>query len=186
MGKSKDEYLMLREEILHLDTVVNNTINFFYAFMATYLAFALTRYDTVFILLSYIIMIPAYLIILSKMKGMSKIGAYLKVFYEGQEFNWETRNLKYIEDNNQIMIPSNFPFVFVNIAVFALILYHTKWTTPMACYESVKIILAIVMFVSLMILTLKNRNINTRSCLEKWEKIKLQEKAAGDIDQPSK
>lgn len=27
--ESKDEYLMLREEILHLDSITNNTINFF-------------------------------------------------------------------------------------------------------------------------------------------------------------
>ena len=48
----KEEYLMLREEILHLDSVVNNTINFFYVFMATYVAFSLTQEDTIFILLS--------------------------------------------------------------------------------------------------------------------------------------
>lgn len=29
MKKSKEEYLMLRDEILHLDMVINNTINFF-------------------------------------------------------------------------------------------------------------------------------------------------------------
>lgn len=28
MKESKDEYLMLRDEILHLDTIANNTINF--------------------------------------------------------------------------------------------------------------------------------------------------------------
>lgn len=25
---NRDEYLMLREELLHLDTIINNTINF--------------------------------------------------------------------------------------------------------------------------------------------------------------
>ena len=48
------EYLMLRDELLHLDTVVNNTINFFYVFIASFIAFALTQEDTIFILLSYI------------------------------------------------------------------------------------------------------------------------------------
>ena len=55
----KEEYLMLREEILHLDSVVNNTINFFYVFMATYVAFSLTQEDTIFILLSFIVT-PVY------------------------------------------------------------------------------------------------------------------------------
>ena len=44
--ESKDEYLMLREEILHLDSIANNTINFFYAYISAYISFALTQYET--------------------------------------------------------------------------------------------------------------------------------------------
>ena len=91
--KAKDEYLMLREEILHLDSITNNTINFFYAFIAAYIAFALTQEDTIFILLSFIGIIPPYLIVLNKMNALCKIGAYLYVFHEGGSFKWERRNM---------------------------------------------------------------------------------------------
>lgn len=88
------EYLMLREEILHLDSLINNTISFFYTFMATYLAYALSQDDTILFVLSYMVIVPAYMIVLSKMQGICKIGAYLKVVHEGNEFNWETKNMK--------------------------------------------------------------------------------------------
>ena len=51
MFEPKDEYLMLRDEILHLDTIVSNTITFFYAFIASFLAFALTQTDNVLFIL---------------------------------------------------------------------------------------------------------------------------------------
>lgn len=79
----KDVYLMLREEILHLDSILNNTINFFYVFIASYSAFSLFQEDTTFLLLSYIVIIPAYQIVLNKMQAMCKIGAYLKIYHEG-------------------------------------------------------------------------------------------------------
>ena len=46
----KDEYLMLREEIIHLDTIISNVVNLFYAFIASFIAFALLQSDTIFIL----------------------------------------------------------------------------------------------------------------------------------------
>lgn len=78
-SEAKDEYLMLREEILHF---INNTINFFYVFIASYIAFTLMQEDTIFILLSFIGIIPPYLIVLNKMNALCKIGAYLHVFHE--------------------------------------------------------------------------------------------------------
>lgn len=92
---NEKEYLMLREEILHLDEVIVHTINFFYAFLASFLAFALTQKDTIYIVLSYIVILPAYLIVLSKLHGMSKIGGYLYVYHEkhgNTNFKWETYN----------------------------------------------------------------------------------------------
>lgn len=150
MKRSKDEYLMLREEMLHLESIINNTINFFYVFIASFLAFALTKNDTIFLLVSYIITIPAYLIVLSKMEGMCRIGAYLCVFHEGKEFNWETRNMKYKENRGRktftYLISSNFPFVFVNVAVFVLYLYRTPWDYFYNIYEICKFFLAVIMF----------------------------------------
>lgn len=175
MSKSEDEYLMLREEILHLESIINNTINFFYVFIASFLAFALTQNDTIFLLLSYIVTMPAYLIVLSKMEGMCRIGAYLHVFHEGKEFNWERRNLIYKKDRGRktftYLISSNFPFVFVNIAVFVLYLYRTPWDHIKEIYELCKFIYASTMFMTLSILILKNGNISVSDFTQNWEQV---------------
>ena len=175
----KDEYLMLREEILHLDTIINNTINFFYAFMASYIAFALTQDDTIFLLLSYMIILPAYLIVLSKIQGMSKIGSYLYVFHEklnGSIFKWETRNFEYRKDNKKgifaNIISSNFPFLFVSISVMMLFFYNTKWNEICTIYEYIKIIACIIFNFRLLLIMYKNRKIGTIYYISKWKDIK--------------
>lgn len=175
MAKSKDEYLMLREEVLHLDAIISNTINFFYVFIASFLAFALTRKDTIFLLLSYIVTMPAYLIVLSKMEGMCRIGAYLKVFHEGEDFNWETRSIKYKEKRGRktftYLVSSNFPFAFVNTAVFILYLQRTQWNEPFNRFEIFKLIIAVGAFIILSILIFKNGKIATSDFVNKWEDI---------------
>lgn len=176
MAKSRDEYLMLRDEILHLDTLINNTINFFYVFIATFLAFAVNQDDTIFILMSYIVTIPAYLIVISKTKGMCKIGAYLKVFHEGKDYNWESRRIMYQKSikNNlfKYMASTTFPFVFVGIAVNVLFFYYTPWSCTMPFYEISKIFLCFALFIILLILIWKNKSINTEDFVEKWKEIK--------------
>lgn len=168
------EYLMLRDELLHLDTVVNNTINFFYVFIASFIAFALTQEDTIFILLSYIVIIPAYLIVISKMQGICKIGAYLSLFHEGEKFNWETRNIKFNQKHVTIfshIVSSNFPFIFVSAAAVILFMYRTQWDKFPQVYEECKLCSAIVLFLVVLVLAYKNRNINTKDYIKKWEDI---------------
>lgn len=60
MGQLKDEYLMLREEILNLQTSENSILGFFYAFTASIIAFSIGKKDTMFILISYIAILPIY------------------------------------------------------------------------------------------------------------------------------
>ena len=48
---NEKEYLMLRDEILHLDEVIVQTIAFFYSFIAGYMVFALSHRDTIYIIL---------------------------------------------------------------------------------------------------------------------------------------
>ncbi|MCH1982450.1 hypothetical protein MCG98_07715 [Ruminococcus sp. OA3] len=168
------EYLMLRDELLHLDSVVNNTINFFYVFIASFIAFALTQEDTIFILLSYIVIIPAYLIVISKMQGICKIGAYLSVFHEGGKFNWESRNIKFSQRHVNIfsyIVSSNFPFIFVSAAVVILFLYRTQWDTFSLVYEKCKLCSGFLLFLVVLVLAYKNRNITTKDYIKKWEDI---------------
>ena len=89
MSTPKEEYLMLREEILQLNTIINSTINFFYVFVSAVLLFAINQTDSLYVLLTYLIIFPAYAIALSKAIGTYRIGGYLYVFCEGSDFNWE-------------------------------------------------------------------------------------------------
>lgn len=170
----KDEYLMLREEILHLDSIVSNTINFFYAFIASYLAFALLQEDTIFILLSYIVTIPAYLIVLNKMKAMCRIAAYLKIFLEGNEFNWETRYMQYKDKNESSffrIVSWHFPFMVVSIAVTALLIYKMKCNASLSFYEISKLLIGLLSMIFIVINMIKFKNIGIKDYIDKWNGI---------------
>ena len=179
MKKSKDEYLMLREEILHLDSIINNTINFFYAFVATIITFSITQDDSMFVLISYIVIIPAYLMVLSKEIGIFKIAAYLHVFLEGEEFNWERRNRKlYSNDSAPILykIQSfNFPFLFVSTFVTIIFCIKTEWNNICSTYESIKIFIAIGLYIIQLVLIIKNRRVSAKPYRELWDKVKKEE-----------
>lgn len=127
MKKSEEEYLMLRDEILHLSNMENNIMNFFYVSVATILTFSLTQQDTMFILLPYIIIIPSYRLVLSKMKGIYKIGAYMYVFLEGKTFNWERRTSKFYSKLPNVFggkVQSfNWPFC-LQVLLLRLFLYY--------------------------------------------------------------
>ena len=171
--ESKDEYLMLREEILHLDDITNNTINFFYAFIAAYIAFALTQEDTIFILLSFIGIIPPYLIVLNKMNALCKIGSYLYVFHEGQNFKWERRHMRYkdkYESSALRVISWHFPFIFTSLAVSLLLLYKTNWLF-ISTLDIIKILVCFVLLLIVLIKAYKNKNISPKVYIGKWEKF---------------
>lgn len=171
----KDEYLMLREEILHLDSIVNNTINFFYVFIASYIAFALLQKDTIFILLSYIVIIPAYQIVLNKMQAICKIGSYLKIFHEGEDFNWETRHMQYkerYESSHFRIISWHFPFMLVSIAISVLFFGKMNWENIFSIWEIFKIIICINCILFILNNVYRYKNISPKDYIEKWEEIR--------------
>ena len=179
MKKSKEEYLMLREEILHLDTIVNNTINFFYVFVSTILAFSITQEDSLFTLISYVVIIPAYLMVLSKEKGIFKIGAYLYVFQEGKEFNWERRSRKMYSNNTEPILYKihsfNFPFLFVSTFVTVIFFIKTDWDAICMVSEFVKMVIAVILYITQLMLIIKNRRVSARPYIALWEKVKNEE-----------
>lgn len=174
---NEKEYLMLREEILHLDTLVNNTINFFYVFIASFLAFSLIQDDTIFLLLSYIVILPAYLIVINKSQGMLKIGAYLCVFYEEKSFNfkWESRNVQFnklgSKPNFSYLRSFSLPFVLVSAVTTILIIYRTGVNANFQLYEIVKAIVALLSFALIMAIALKTRRVTPDVYKRAWEKV---------------
>lgn len=175
MCKSKEEYLMLRDEIIHLDAMINNTINFFYIFIASFLAFALTKSDTIYILLSHIVTFPTYMIVTGRRIAICKIAAYLHVFHEGEMFNWETRSLEFRSNNRPKIFgyidDIHIPFLFVNIAIFLLYIHHTHWNELFTIYEMSKFFFEIIIFIVFIILVTKNRKVSTAYYVEDWKRI---------------
>lgn len=66
MENSKEEYLMLRDEILKLFEIENNIINIFYTVSAAIMSFSILQEDNVSILIVYMIIIPSYLMLISE------------------------------------------------------------------------------------------------------------------------
>lgn len=95
--KGKEEYLFLREEILKEATAVQNYRNVMYASIAAIYTFAFTQSEPLVFLVPIFVIMPIYKICTSRTSAMCRIGAYLLVFLEGDEFHWETRLHKYDE-----------------------------------------------------------------------------------------
>lgn len=93
----KEEYLFLREEILKDSTAVQNYRNVMYATVAAVYTFAFTQSEPLIFLVPIFIIIPIYKMCMARTSSMCRIGAYLLVFLEGEEFHWETRLHKYDE-----------------------------------------------------------------------------------------
>lgn len=172
----KEEYLMLRDEILHIDTMINNTINFFYVFMASYLAFVFSKKETLLLLVSYIVIMPAYFMVLSKMEGMCRIGAYLQVFYEGKTFNWEThnyqfRNYRIVKVFNH-MISTNFPFLLGSLSVLIIHIHQYLMLEIQTCNEKIKLHISFVLFIVMCLLIFKYRKLSTDDYITKWNLYK--------------
>ena len=187
------EYLMLREEILHLDQLIVNTINFFYAFLASFMAFSLTHNDTIYLLLAYIVILPAYLMVISKMNAMCKIGGYLKVFHEAKEdseFKWETNNIKFLEQTAaerprftkmimSFMYTFHYPFAVTNFATFILFIFRSNWEC-LTIYEILKIFICIALCIFTFLLIHENRKIGTEHYIKEWDNFKALNKDKSD------
>lgn len=180
LNKSKEEYLMLREEILHQSILENNIFGFFYAFMAAIMAFSFTQKDTIFIILAYIIILPAYRLVLSKEIGIYKIGAYLFVFHEGEEFNWEIRTNKFHAELPHIFkrkIPTfDYPFIYISLFVMITFFLKTDWNhIYLISYELIKLLASLFLFAVLITRMIKNRNVGKDAYIQVWEKIRDEE-----------
>lgn len=183
MNESKDEYLMLREEILHLSTLEDNIINLLYVIVVTAMAFSFAQKDTIYILLSYIVLIPTYRLVLSKEIGMYKIGSYLFVYHEGNEFNWEGRNLKFFDKFYKVhrrkLQAFNSPFLYISTFILLIFFIKTDWKSMFTIYELGKISIAVFFYVLLMSWIIKNRYMDIRRYISYWEEIRRDEVNSG-------
>lgn len=189
------EYLMLRDEILHLDNIINNTTTLFYGFIAGYLVFVIPQNDTIYMILIYIVILPTYLIVLNKAEAMYKISAYLIVFHEEKRdcaFRWETRNVNFLNANTSPkplsldwiqshMRAYHFPFFFVSFATAFLFIEGTcdNCKNIFSFYESGKIFAFSFLFFITCALIFGRKHLTTKNYIKRWEDIQESEPIFG-------
>lgn len=177
MDKRKEEYISLREEMIHLASAIDNIINILYVFIATYSAFALNQEDNIYILLEHIVLLPAYLLVIGKRMAMCKISSYVIVYFEKNRIGWSSRSkdfktkigpriFKYID-------ASHFPFIFINFAILLLFIYRSTWSC--STYELVKLIIEISIFIIVIKLSIKNRKLSPADMINDWKEQKKKE-----------
>lgn len=177
MCKSKDEYLVLRDEILHLDNVIHNQISVLYVTVASILAFAINQDNSLLFLISYVAILPEYLIVVNKSDGMYKISGYMASRLEGGEFNWENNLIKFNNKYNNVRAYSrqayDFPFVFSSMLATTMFFMTVDYDNLKSWYIIIQIIIASVCFLCVILIfisryRIKNRTEDSKS---KWDKL---------------
>ena len=105
---------------------------------------------------------------------MCKIGAYLKVFHEGEQFLWETRLMEYKKkyENSRFRVVSwHFPFILVSLAISVLFLYRFEWDGGFSYYEISKIVICFSGNCFVFLQVSKYKNITSKDYIKKWEDI---------------
>lgn len=179
MNKEKEEYISLRQEIVTLCSSADSIINILYVFLATYLGFAFPKEDTIYVLFSYVVILPLYMLALEKRIAACKIAAYISVFHEVEENKWETRLMKYRGPKEPVTMKyfsaKHFPFIFANCIVLIIFIYKTKWTFHMPFAEIVKVAFEIIMFILVMFIFIKYKKMLVRDYIKEWRDLKEEE-----------
>lgn len=179
MNKEKEEYSSLRQEIITLCSASDTIIHILYVFLAPYLCFALTREDTIYILLSHIVILPLYLLAIDRRMATCRISAYISVFHEEEGNKWETRQMKYKPQKELILFKyfsaKHFPFIFANFVVLLVFIYQTSWNFSMSIYEVLKIVFEITLFIAIILIFIKYKKILVDDYVSEWKDIKEKE-----------
>lgn len=113
----KDEYLMLRNEILKDYDIIQNSRYLLYVAVASILSFSISQEEPLLFLIPYVVIIPTYLVSIDYTLDMYRIATYLMIFIEPVEFNWENRQYKFnYIINKKIPRRYNF-FIFLLLAL---------------------------------------------------------------------
>lgn len=177
MSKSKDEYLMLREEILHLDNIIHSQISVLYVAVASILALAITQTNSLLYLITYVVILPVYLVVVNKSDGMYKISGYMASYLEGEDFNWENNlirfNNKYKKVRHYTKQAYDFPFIFSSILTTILFFMFVDYNEIKSFYIIVQITIACFLFICVMLIFFSRYKIKNRTeeSKEKWDQL---------------
>ncbi len=183
----KDEYLMLRNEMLKDYDIIQNSRYLLYVAVASILSFSISQNEPLLFLIPYVVIIPTYLLSIDYTLDMYRICTYLMVFLESGEFNWENRQYKfnYAIDKK---IPRrynffHFPFISSSFACTLLFFLFVDYPIDLKTV-SLKFIIEIIVSVLLIIIVLfifiKYINMPKfqKKYIEAWQEVKINTKSS--------
>lgn len=179
MDKEIQEYVALRKEVNDLCSSADNIISMLYAFLTAYLAFIFNKEDTAYLLFSYVVLIPVYLLIISKRIASCKISAYISVFHEKTENMWENRLMAYNTPKKPFIFSfieaTHFPFVFINFFILFFYFIRFKIYDLETIYGWFKLVLLFLFFIITYALTVRYRKISVCHYVNEWKRIQNKE-----------
>lgn len=88
---SNEEYKLLRDEILLCFQNISNYNTVLYTASGAILTFALGKTEYYYSLVPLVVILPLCLLCENEHKKICMIASYLQTFYEGENYQWETR-----------------------------------------------------------------------------------------------
>lgn len=177
--KYEKEYEVLRKEMDDRMNSVNSYNIVMLTVTVTILGFALQQDHYAMCLIPIIIIVPTYLRNIDADKAVIKMGAYLNVFLEGEDFNWERRNHKRDKTLKKKSFALRMFSVYNSLIIICVLLaiYKCLSGNHDLIHLSIIIILSIGLF---SIWVVEHHQINHYSIkkdyVNEWESIKKQEK----------
>ena len=157
------EYEMLRAEMMDDYKTISQYNVVLYTATATILAFAIKDGTFLSCLIPYCVLLPLYLICEAKRRVICRIAAYLNVYYEGTEYNWERRHHVFdetVEKNKKkrFFRSSSSPLPYYCIAIVCSIASLIKIPYDSQCWYLSVIEVACVVALTVIAILIMNAN----------------------------
>lgn len=175
--KNTKEYEMIREEIMYMYKAIQELRKILYVMVVSVLTIAVGRNESLLCLVPYCVIIPIYIVTIDYQYSMWKLGAYLIIFHEGKEYNWETRlhNFNVNEGNKNRSGAKSFHSPFVATSIICTILFFVKIDYSDITYETyVQIALALLLFGVVLFYRFSKKNPDKAKSdfIENWKIVK--------------
>lgn len=175
------EYQMLRDEIIANEKSVVQYYSVTYASTVAILTFALAKKEFFFCLIPYIAIIPLYLASESLGNNTCRIASYLYVFYEGNDFMWETRSLQFINKKRNWKGISSHYFLSITCSLLAAYkLFKSCYDCREKCIGAIIILLITIISILVMEKSTVNFSSDIELMIKKWEQIKKIEQSKAE------
>ena len=179
----KEEYLMLREEILGCMKSQSSLSTFVSTTLCTYLAaiLALDNPNPLFYLVPFLILVPASLKEAKYQLQVSYLASYMIVFLEGPDsFLWETRYHTFSKisrrHNTHIRtLFETFEFTLFSILCYVLFLWNYKMPIPftnLADFFFFFIPIILILVIAFNMFNYRNFRKNIERDITKWIRLK--------------